>query len=79
MSLRRGDDITLVGEQYIFHRTYTYQELCLLADLVGFDIVATYGDLDMDINVDSPEAKSLVACLQKPEEEGDLEFVDSLL
>ena len=79
MSLRKGDDITLVGEQYVWQRTYTYQEVSLLADLSGFDIVATYGDLDLEVPMDDPECRSLVAILQKPEGGSDSEFLESLL
>lgn len=78
MSLRRGNDITLVGEQFVWHRMYTYQEVCLLAELTGFNLVETYGDLDTNISVDSPESKSLVLCLQKPEIAGDEDFLDVL-
>lgn len=78
MSLRRGNNITLVGEQYVWHRYYTFQEICLLAEMLGFHVVATYGDLSMDVEVEGPESKSLVVCLQKPDVEGGEDLLDVL-
>lgn len=78
MSLRKGDDISLVGEQYFCQRVWTYQEVCLLADLTGFDLVATYGDLHLDVQADSQDAKRLVVCLQRPETEDVSDILASL-
>ena len=78
LSLRKGDDISLVGEQYVWQRVWTFQEINLLADLTGFNVVASYGDFDLDMPADSPEAKRLIICLQRPESEDVSDILASL-
>ena len=46
-------------------RQFTLQEINLLADASGFKVVATYGDLDIDIPLESEEAYRMVVVLQK--------------
>lgn len=77
VSIRRGDDIDLIGEQFVWQRTYTYQEIALLADLCGFQLVAAYGDFDEDIDMDHPDQSRFIACLQRPETD-DEDFLGSL-
>jgi len=46
-------------------RQFTLQEINLLAEASGFKVVATYGDLDIDIPLESEEAYRMVVVLQK--------------
>ena len=78
LSLRKGDDISLVGEQYVWQRVWTFQEINLLADLTGFNVVASYGDFDLSVPADSPQAKRLIVCLQRPDDEDVSDILDSL-
>ena len=71
LSVRQGNDVELIGESYVWQRVYTYPELELLAEAVGFQVVAAYGDLDMEVDVDHRDAARLVLCLQRPEVEDD--------
>lgn len=77
LSIRKGDDITLVGEQYVWQRIYTYQEISLLADLTNFVLVASYGDLNLKVASDDPDSTRIILCLQKPDE-ADVDFLDDL-
>lgn len=45
-------------------RQFTLQEINMLADASGFEVVATYGDLDVDIPLESEEAYRMVVVLQ---------------
>ena len=65
ISIRDGDEIHLQGEQFAFHRQFTYQELICHAKHSGFKIVARHGELDSHVDVFDQEARRLVVVLQK--------------
>jgi len=65
VSVMQGSEIELQGESYVWQRVFTFQELSLLADLTGLELVATYGSLNADIPLGHPEQRSLTVCLAK--------------
>lgn len=65
MSVRQGADIDLQGESYVWQRVFTFQELNLLGDLTGFEVVATYGAMNSAVPLGHKNQKSLVVCLAK--------------
>lgn len=71
LSVRQGNDVELIGESYVWQRVYTYQELELLAESIGFQVLAAYGDLDIEVDLDHKDAARLVLCLRRPEVEDD--------
>lgn len=48
-------------------RQFSMQELLLLAELAGLEVVESYGEMNMAVAVDDDEAYRLVMCLRKPE------------
>lgn len=63
--MRSGDRIDLQGEQYVFQRVFTYQELLCHAKHTGFEIIAKYGDLDSTVDALHHEADRLVVVLKR--------------
>eukprot|EP00873_Tetraselmis_striata_P036882 jgi/Tetstr1/457146/TSEL_043796.t1 len=47
-------------------RQFSMQELVLMAQLAGLEVVDAYGEMNMAIAVDDDEAYRLVMCLRKP-------------
>lgn len=66
VSIRKGSEINLQGEQYLFHRLFTYQELLCHALQNGFSVVARYDDLATQVDAFKHEVRRVVVVLQKP-------------
>ena len=65
--MRSGNEINLQGEQYVFQRIFTHQELLSYAMQTDFRIVATYDDLDSTVDTMRNEADRLVMVLKRQE------------
>ena len=50
-------------------RLWTYQEICLLSRICGLEILDTYGDLDMKVDMHHMEAYRTVLVLQHSHED----------
>jgi len=64
VTLPQGDEIRV--KDSAVERLFLPQEILLLAELAGvFEVVGWYGDYDLNIPLDAPEAKRMIAVLQK--------------
>ena len=56
---------SLLLEDSVAQRLYTYQEIDLLARITGFEVVGLHGALDLQVGLDSEDSYALVICLKK--------------
>lgn len=68
LNVLNGEDTEEVVEEVVPYRQYTVQEMDLLCTIHGLSIEATYGEMNMGVDLNHEEAYRMVMVIKKPAE-----------